>query len=300
MPPAPTPLDATTPALPRAATRAPSSLLQPPRTTRLRAILATLHHPRTALLRAVLAAVVIAPLALPAAAGEPPAADADPEAARIAGEVMEALGGREAWESTRLIRFEFAGRRSHAWDRGTGRHRVEGTTRDGEPYVVIHNVVSREGQAWVGGRPASGEQLDELLDVAYGAWVNDTYWLVMPYKLLDPGVRLTYEGSETVNGAVYDVLGLAFGGVGLTPGDRYWAYVDRETRLMDRWAYRLQSQPEDAEPTEWLWQGWGWYGPPDSPIRLAPHRRSVDGERSLELGPIEVSAEVDEALFAGP
>ena len=34
------------------------------------------------------------------------------------------------------------------------------------------------------------EQLGEMLENGRRAWINDSYWLVMPYKLRDPGVTL--------------------------------------------------------------------------------------------------------------
>ena len=89
-----------------------------------------------------------------AAAGEPPASDGSgpPDAAvELAEKVLEAMGGREAWEATRYLRFDFFGRRLHHWDRYTGRHRLEGETQDGEEYVVLHNVQSRDGDAWLAG-----------------------------------------------------------------------------------------------------------------------------------------------------
>jgi hypothetical protein len=247
-----------------------------------------------------LAAFTAAALALAGASPAPAAADAEPAARRVAERVTEALGGEAAWDEVRLVHFGFAGRRTHHWDLTTGRHRVEGETRDGERYLVIEHLDDRTGRAWVDGVEVAGERAAELLETAYGAWVNDTYWLLMPYKLLDPGVHLTHERTEEVGGAVYDVLGLRFDAVGLTPGDRYWAWVNRDTGLMDRWAYRLQSQPEDAEPTVWLWQGWDWYGPEGARVRLAPRREMLDGGRTLLLDPIEISDAVPEALFTGP
>ena len=150
-------------------------------------------------------------------------ATAQPTADQIADQVQQALGGKEAWDQTRFIRFSFAGRRTHHWDKWTGRHRVEGQSQDGKSYVVLSNINTKEGDAWIDGQKAEGDQKKEWLDRAYGAWVNDTYWLLMPYKLRDPGVNLTYAGKAEVDGIQYDKLALSFGKVGLTPGDRYWA-----------------------------------------------------------------------------
>lgn len=238
-------------------------------------------------------------LALPAAAPAQQEGDsADPARAReLADRVMEALGGEEAWEAARYITFGFAGARTHWWDRYTGRHRLEGQTREGERYLVLHDLDEQgeEGRAWLDGEPAEGERGAELVQNAYAAWVNDTYWLLAPYKLRDPGVTLSYAGTETVDGTEYEALHLSFEGVGLTPGDRYWMYVDPETGLVDRWAYVLESQ--EPPPTAWEWNGWEPYGPG---ILLADERIQVGSGRELPLSPIAVPDELPESVFTSP
>ena len=67
----------------------------------------------------------------------------DPEAVAVADRVMQALGGEAAWNATRYLRFDFAVdrggktviRRAHAWDKWTGRYRVEGKDKDGRDVV---------------------------------------------------------------------------------------------------------------------------------------------------------------------
>ncbi len=253
----------------------------------------TRHLPLIALLAALAA---VSPVA--AAAAEPPASDGSgrPAAVELAERVLEAMGGREAWEATRYLRFDFFGRRLHHWDRYTGRHRLEGKTQEGQEYVVLHNVQSRDGDAWLGGEKLAGDEEAEWLERAYGAWVNDTYWLLMPYKLLDPGVHLASDGEEEIDGAVYDKLLLTFDQVGLTPGDRYWAYVSRESGLVERWAFHLQGWEADREPSHWRWLDWQRYGR----ILLSPRRvNAADGEER-KLSDIAVFDHLDDAVFASP
>lgn len=264
-----------------------SAAVQPPASTPTASLSAA---PLPALL--LLSALLLAP---------PPAdgaemGNADERAAEVAARVMEALGGEQAWAETRFVSFGFAGSRMHWWDRQTGRHRVEGTTQDGEPWLVLENVVSREGEAWFGGQKATGERAAELLENAYGAWINDTYWLLAPYKLRDPGVNLAWEAEAALDGRPHDVLALSFDHVGLTPGDRYWVYVDRETGRVDRWEYVLEHQPSDAEPTSWDWKGWQQYGE----IMLAPRREQVRSDRVLDLSPIAVYDSLPDAVFTSP
>ncbi len=224
------------------------------------------------------------------------AGESDPRAVELARGVLEAMGGQEAWDATRFIRFNFFGFRLHHWDRHTGRHRLEGKSRDGTEYVVLHNVHTREGSAVVGGETLDGEQLAEWLERAYGAWINDTYWLVMPYKMTDPGVHLAFDGEEEIDGATFDKVKLTFDGVGLTPGDTYWAYVNRESGLMERWAYVLQDWEEGREPTHWRWLDWGRYGR----ILLSPRRVKVDDGDERPLGDLAVFDHLPDSVFTSP
>lgn len=237
-------------------------------------------------------------LAVPDLAGAEDAGS-DPEALRVADRLMTALGGEEAWQATRFFDFEFLGRRHHVWDKHTGRHRVEGESREGDKYVVLHNISERGeggGKVFVNGEPMEGEARREWLQNAYAYWINDTYWLVMPYKLQDPGVHLASEGTEEIDGQTYDVMRLSFDQVGLTPGDRYWAYVNRDTGLMDRWAFHLQNMTEEEPRSAWDWVGWTRHGD----IQLSPTRKQVGGDRELSLAPIAVRDSVPDSVFEEP
>jgi hypothetical protein len=203
-------------------------------------------------------AALLAP-ALPAAA-ETPASDA--QAVAIADQVMEALGGGERWNSLRGLRWSFGSEvkdtvrstRRHAWDKHTGWHRVQGKNRAGQPFVTIENLSDGKGMAWVDGVRIEGDSLQKLLTLAKRLWTNDTYWFLMPYKLRDPGVTLKYAGEAKEGGMVFDKLALSFEGVGDTPGDHYWVYVNRANHRVEKWEYVLQGS--EPPPKTWTWEGW--------------------------------------------
>jgi len=223
-------------------------------------------------------------------------AQGTPTVDSVVDHLNQALGGRPAWDGTHYIRFNFLGRRTHWWDKWTGRHRVEWDTKEKQHSVVLENVNTKEGSAWLDGKKLEGEKAQEMLKNAYGAWVNDTYWLIEPYKLRDPGVNLSYAGEEKLDGKTYDKLAVSFGTVGLTPGDRYWVYVNRDSGLVDRWEYILQDMPKEGPPTAWRWEGWQKYGN----IMLAPHRVQVGGDRKLELTDIAVFDQLPDSVFTSP
>lgn len=234
--------------------------------------------------------VILFVLAVPTAAQESQSHQA------LADRVMQALGGKQAWDNAHFFHFTYAGRRSHWWDKWTGRYRVEGQNKEGQKYVVLENINTKEGTAYLDGQKVEGDKAKELLEAGYGAWVNDTYWLLMPYKLQDPGVNLSYDGKETIDGKTYDKLALSFGNVGLTPGDRYWAWINPDTGLMDRWAYILQDMPKEGPPTVWRWEGWQKYGN----LMLAPTRTRVGDDRKLEFSDITVSDQMPDFVFTSP
>ncbi len=231
----------------------------------------------------------------------PAPAAPDPKAAAVADQVMAALGGEAAWKATRFLRFDFAvesegkivSSRSHYWDKWTGRYRVEGKDKQGA-YQVLMNLNSREGSAWRDGRPAEGDARKQLLEQGYGVWVNDTYWLLMPYKLRDPGVSLELEGETREGDAAYDRLLLSFDNVGLTPKDRYWIFVNRATHLVDRWDYILQD--EKGPPTRWEWRGWKRFGG----IQLAPERVNEKTKRRILFPVLDVPAAIVDTVFTSP
>jgi len=178
-------------------------------------------------------------------------AASDPKAVEVAERSMAAMGGKERFAAARLLRFDFAPVRDgkvtssyhHWWDRQTGAYRVEGVSKEGVPYRILFDVGTKQGKAWLGDRELAGDELAQWLERGYGRFINDTYWLLMPWKWLDPGVNLEYVGKKTVDGQEYEVVTLSFGsGVGLTSNDHYWAYVSTKSNLMERWEYVLETE----------------------------------------------------------
>lgn len=227
----------------------------------------------------------------------------DAEARRVYTTMLDAMGGADAWDDARYFEFTFGVERdgqvgggwTHHWDRWEGDYRLTGT-RQGEDLVVLMNVNDRDagGQAWVGGLPVEGARLDSLLQFAYSRWVNDSYWLIMPYKWTDPGVNATYAGMRTDSaGREWEVVHLAFDQVGLTPQNEYDAWIDPATGLMERWTH---FRTADADPAIYDWTDWQQFGP----IRLATRKPAVGGNAAIVFRDVRVDTSVPEGAFAPP
>ena len=188
-------------------------------------------------------------------------AGSDPRAIELADTVMERMGGRAAWDATRYLTWNFFDRRRHFWDKHSGDIRVEGADREsGSPYLILMNLHSKAGRAWRDGQEADGEALAELLDLGEAAWINDAYWLFMPYKLKDSGVTLGYLGAgEMQDGRPAQVIELTFREVGRTPQNKYHVYVADDSGLVEQWDYYAEAS--DAEPRFQIpWHDWRRFG----------------------------------------
>ncbi len=168
----------------------------------------------------------------------------DQSAILVANEVMEAMGGREAWDNTRYLCWKFFGRDALVWDKWTGNVRIDrpnGTT-------LLTNIHEGTGKAFVNGTEITeADSVAGYMETAKRIWINHSYWLVMPYKLKDSGVTLKAMGEDTTqDGKMCDKLMMTFEAVGVTPQNKYEVWVDKESRLITQWAHYRNA--DDTEP----------------------------------------------------
>lgn len=211
----------------------------------------------------------------------------DEEAIRLADQVMETMGGRQAWDQTRYIKWNFFGSRKLLWDKETGWVRIEDQRSDLKINVNVYadtldGIVSKGGALF-----QDQDSLDFYLQRGKRIWINDSYWLVMPFKLKDSGVTLTYEQEDTLlTGEQAHKLRLTFEGVGVTPENAYDVWVSKADTLVRQWAYYPQAS--DSIPMfTYPWNEYETYGT----IRLSGNR----GRRNLT--DIEVLTAVDQGMF---
>lgn len=179
------------------------------------------------------------------------ATDSDAKAIKIADEVMIAMGGRKNWDDTKIISWNFFGARKLAWNKHTGDVRIKS---DKERYTVLMNIFTDKGKVMKRGELIQNpDSLQYYLQKGKEAWINDSYWLVMPFKLKDSGVRLKYLGESTTDeGAKTDLLELTFVNVGTTPENKYHVHIDKLTRLVSQWDfYSKANDPEPRFKTPW-------------------------------------------------
>lgn len=77
----------------------------------------------------------------------------------------------------------------------------------------------------------------------------DFYFIGVPFLLKDSGVVATYSGETTISGKTYESLKITFNsGVGLTPEDVYYLYIDPESFMLNILTYSISYfDKEDAK-----------------------------------------------------
>ncbi|MCY7410495.1 MAG: hypothetical protein LH473_09490 [Chitinophagales bacterium] len=214
----------------------------------------------------------------------------DARANNIADSVMIAMGGKQNWDNTHFIKWTFFGRRTLLWDKYTGNVRIEIPAKQ---LIILTNINTKQGKVFR--NKIELTQADSnayFMDRGYKIWANDSYWLLMPFKLKDQGVTISYEGTEkdSSNNSCY-VLQLTFNKVGVTPDNKYHIFVDRKTYLVTQWAFFEKFS--DAIP-EFIdsWNNYERYGN----ILLSGDRGKYDGK----LTDIAVMDAMSQELFEKP
>jgi hypothetical protein len=233
----------------------------------------------------------------------PPAmGKADAHAAAVAKELTDAMGGQSSWDNLPYFRFDFVAVRDgkemarfqHWWDKKNGRCRVEGPDDQGHRVVAIFNLGDKRGISFTDGVPdADAATVKARIQNGYERWVNDTYWVMMPFKLRDPGTNLKYDRVQKgPQGEAWDVLELSFdANVGLTPQDHYWLFVNQKTHLVDKWEMLLTgSKPP---PSAASWESWTQVGT----VRLSLLRRFEGRPVMLRFENAATPDHFDESVF---
>jgi len=161
-------------------------------------------------------ALTVVILSQPLPRGEPgPTADALARA-------VETAVHKEAWERTQAVTWLFAGRNHHLWDR----RRMFDRVRMGDVEVQV-DLTTKRGVAFRKGAPLDGSERDKLVQKAYAAWINDSFWLNPLAKLFDDGVQRS-RIVQKAGGP--DGLLISYSSGGLTPGDSYLWLLDANQR----------------------------------------------------------------------
>jgi hypothetical protein len=232
--------------------------------------------------RRILALLLCFTLALPLIAK---GGEADAKSAELVAKTEAAMGGRQAYDAIRYVSWNFFGRRLHLWDKHENRYRVQTIEED---MLVSMDLDTKEGTVYKDGKKIEDpEELKKFLNDAYEIWINDSYWLVMPWKLQDPGVHLKYKGEgSTEDGRPAHILTMTFQEVGVTPENKYEIFIDKENHLVTQWAFFPTAA--DEEPRFTL--PWGNYQDFNG-VKFS------DNRGKYSMGPVAIYETIEDSIF---
>lgn len=144
-------------------------------------------------------------------------------------------------------------RRHHDWRPRAGELTI---TADDKEYKFAHlhdynlsklaKAPDKNAQKW---QEIAPELSPKEAAEAWAWFINDSYWLLMPTKLMDNGVHRKMDEQGR--------LVLSFGQVGMTPGDTYALTVDPKTAQINAWQFELQS----GKKGNFVWSDYKKVGP---------------------------------------
>ncbi len=211
----------------------------------------------------------------------------DERAIALADKVIISMGGTKNWNNTRFIAWSWLGQ-YHIWDKYENKFRYEKDT-----LVVISDLKTKKGTVYSKGKvlPDTAKSR-EILNKQYAVWANNSYWLLMPFKIRDNGVTLKYKGEgKTQVGADVDLIELTFKEVGVTPNNRYILGIDKKSGLITEWSFFRNATDEKPGFTR-PWTDYQTYGK----IKISAGR----GDEKMSMKDIVVSQNLNSDLFNSP
>jgi hypothetical protein len=212
--------------------------------------------------------------------------------------VWEAAGGKKNWEESRFLTFIFAPqingktltRRVHLWDRKTGNYRFETKTSE-KTLVVLFNLNSQKGQSFINGKALSDSLNTVEIGKAYKYFITDSYWLLAPLKFEDPGMIVSLEDSEEIDGSPSDVLYVTSEKNSQGPRGRYWFYVNPVNGRIRRCKI-LPEGKKDFEIYDWT-----NYKDLGGGLKLSTHKQSINKNKAIIFPVASVLVSVETEKF---
>ncbi|MEL6560611.1 MAG: hypothetical protein AAFQ94_20635 [Bacteroidota bacterium] len=187
------------------------------------------------------------------------------EADALAKSMLTALNS-EAYDSAKIIKWNFKGLHDYVWDKHNEKVQVTW-----DKTTVDLDLKSKTGTVTV-----SGQLINDESEVkkALMFFNNDSFWLVAPYKLFDEGVVRSI--VETDEGKA---LMVNYTSGGTTPGDSYVWFVDENNFPIK---YQMWVSIIPVGGLEFTWTDWKQF---DGGVWLPQNH---DGLISIEMNDIEV------------
>lgn len=169
-----------------------------------------------------------------------------PEAERLADKMLAAVNYNRYTE-IRILKWTYGAGHQYVWYKQENIVNVRW-----KGYEVSFSPDTFEGSASLDGRGLEGEQKRDAITTAWTYFANDSFWLVAPFKVRDPGTERRL--VETPEGPA---LLVTYRSGGVTPGDSYLWLLDGNGRPR---AWKLWVKIIPIGGVTITWEDWKNYG----------------------------------------
>jgi hypothetical protein len=170
-----------------------------------------------------------------------------PEAEALADKMLNNLGYENFQDSSYVLEWHFRGGFNYQYNL-----QKEQVLISWDKNQVDLNTKTQDGQVTKNGKVLDpGEERQELLSYAIKRFNNDSFWLLAPFKIKDPGTIRSV--VETKQGKA---LLVTYQSGGSTPGDSYLWLLDEEGRP---YAWKLWVRIIPVGGLKTTWEDWKAY-----------------------------------------
>lgn len=165
----------------------------------------------------------------------------------LAHKMLSALN-KEAFDTLPYLSWEFFREgQKYLWDKTHNQAIIEWDNNR-----VIMQLDTQDGIAYKDGVLQSGESHKLMLATAWSNWCNDSFWMIAPFKVFDPGTSREIVRGEDGN----ENLLIKYASGGVTPGDSYMWILDKEYKPT---AFRMWTSIIPVKGMYVSWEGWERY-----------------------------------------
>ncbi|MGB2088118.1 MAG: hypothetical protein ACPHVL_05710 [Psychroflexus salarius] len=162
----------------------------------------------------------------------------------LAQQMLEAIN-HNAFTEAKAIHWSFRETNHYKWFKQE--HQVQVSWKDYQ--VNLQTKSPQQSQAYKGDTELTGQAKTEAIAYAEKNFNNDSFWLIAPHKLFDPGTK-----RQLIRADGQEKLLVTYTSGGSTPGDSYlWTLNEQHIPVsMQLWVRII---PFDRITAEWLnWQ----------------------------------------------
>jgi len=150
-----------------------------------------------------------------------PEAIDSPKADALANQMLKTLN-YEAYKNTDYFEWTFKGRNHYKWYKSADSCEVKWKDFS----VMLHLKDINKSSVFVANQSYNGIDKQKIINKATNYFNNDSFWLVAPYKVFDPGTKRQLVKTKENK----DALLVTYTSGGTTPGDSYLWHLDNNSK----------------------------------------------------------------------